>query len=324
MNRESSKLTVLYHAISSYQLLEVMLHRHLFHPSDHAALLLPDFITDKYPQWQSLAAQGFFDRVQLFPYQQIPHETARQVLRDTARSCRRLRLSLRRFDRLYIAGAHFYFTLYVLKKRRYFYFLEDAPGMLRRPTDLYRPLRRRYPLQAALARRYGLFTADNPYVLSAICDPAVSLPGRSLCHFSVEDALSALPPAVRERFVRFFMPRPLTATADSILLTQHFSNLGILLWPQQEALYRRAAETLRHVPLMIKRHPDDRLDYRSLFPGAQMITQPFPSELLPYVFDRPPRHLYTFSSTGALTLRRHMHIHYLTGEEHASPIPHSC
>ena len=47
MNRGSGK--VLYHAVSSYQLLEVLLHRRLFHPEEEAALLLPDFIVEKYP-----------------------------------------------------------------------------------------------------------------------------------------------------------------------------------------------------------------------------------------------------------------------------------
>ena len=52
MNQELDK--VLYHAISSYQLLEVMLHRLLFHPENRAVLLLPDFIVEKYPQWPLL------------------------------------------------------------------------------------------------------------------------------------------------------------------------------------------------------------------------------------------------------------------------------
>ena len=33
---------VLYHAVSSYQLLEAMLHRRLFHREERATLLLPD------------------------------------------------------------------------------------------------------------------------------------------------------------------------------------------------------------------------------------------------------------------------------------------
>ena len=71
MNQELDK--VLYHAISSYQLLEVMLHRLLFHPENRAVLLLPDFIVEKYPQWPLLERRGFFNQVRLFPYLRIPH-----------------------------------------------------------------------------------------------------------------------------------------------------------------------------------------------------------------------------------------------------------
>ena len=45
---------VLYHAVSSYQLLEVMLHRIAFHEKEKAILILPDFITGKYPQYKKL------------------------------------------------------------------------------------------------------------------------------------------------------------------------------------------------------------------------------------------------------------------------------
>ena len=70
---------VLYHAVSSYQLLEVLLHRWLFHGEQGAALVLPDFIVEKYPQWQRLEGRGFFDQVALFPYLCIPHGEDGQV-----------------------------------------------------------------------------------------------------------------------------------------------------------------------------------------------------------------------------------------------------
>ena len=82
MNRALGK-GVLYHAVSSYQLLEAMLHRRLFHREERATLLLPDFIVGKYPQWQRLEGP-FFDRVALFPYLLIPHGEECRVLADTA------------------------------------------------------------------------------------------------------------------------------------------------------------------------------------------------------------------------------------------------
>ena len=112
MNRGSGK--VLYHAVSSYQLLEVLLHRRLFHPEEEATLLLPDFIVEKYPQWPRLQHRGFFDEVKLFPYLHIPHGEEAQVVAVTQEACRSLELPpLEAFSKIYIAGAHFYFSLAV-------------------------------------------------------------------------------------------------------------------------------------------------------------------------------------------------------------------
>ena len=57
--------------------------------------------------------------------------------------------------------------------------------------------------------------------------------------------------------------------------------------------------------MAIKVHPDDTLDYRALFPQAQVIREIFPSELLPYVFRKKPARLYTLDSTGCENLREH-------------------
>ena len=75
---------VLYHAVSSYQLLEVMLHRMTCHPKDRAVLILPDFIQDKYPWFRKLE-KGFFDRVHLFPYLEIPHDREERIVRRVIR-----------------------------------------------------------------------------------------------------------------------------------------------------------------------------------------------------------------------------------------------
>ena len=50
----------LYHAVSSYQLLEVLLHRIVRCPHSRAVLILPDFITQKYPKYKRLLRGRFF------------------------------------------------------------------------------------------------------------------------------------------------------------------------------------------------------------------------------------------------------------------------
>ena len=103
---------VLYHAVSSYQLLEVMLHRMQVHPEDRAILLLPDFIVEKYPRYKKLRTMGFFHRVYLLPYLHIPHGQEAEIVQAITRHCRRiLPYPLPAFSRVYVAGAHFYFSL---------------------------------------------------------------------------------------------------------------------------------------------------------------------------------------------------------------------
>lgn len=306
MNRESDK--VLYHGVSSYQLLEVMLHRMLFHPDDWAALLLPDFIVGKYPQWEKLS-RGFFQEVRLFPYLTIPHGEESRVVEDTAQAYESLELPpLEEFQRVHIAGAHFYFSLYALAKGVPVSFFEDAAGMLSRPEEAAGILAAKFPEHAALAQAHGLFSGENPLIREVFCcwdaqTGPVEVPG-ALWDFSVERALKVLPPKQRNHLVRFFVPHPLKTRANTILLTQQFSNLGLLSEDEQLEMYRQLGQTrLAGARLLVKKHPDDPLDYRQVFPGAEILEQPFPAELLPYVFrGRKPKRVVAFGSSGLANL----------------------
>lgn len=73
---------------------------------------------------------------------------------------------------------------------------------------------------------------------------------------------------------------------------------------EQKRLYERLRDgPLQGIPMVIKPHPDDTIDYGEIFPGAEIIRKPFPSELLPYVFCQKPEVIYTFDSTGCENLR---------------------
>lgn len=303
---------VLYHAVSSYQLLEVMLHRLLVHPGRRAALVLPDFIQEKYPQWKALESQGFFHWVRLFPYLTIPHRGKDQVAADALAAYDALSLPpLEDFAALYIAGAHFYFSLCPLERGLPFSLLEDAAGTLCSPQLQAAILARKFPRHAALAQELGLFSGENPLVREQICcvkaqenPAALSEKARD---FSVEKALQDISPWQRRKVVRFFLPGKIRTQADTILLTQQFSGLGLLTEAQQLSLYRQLGEGLfRERSLLVKKHPDDRLSYEEVFPGAQVVERPFPAELLPYVFaGRRPQRVAAFGSSSLANLGEH-------------------
>ena len=303
---------VLYHGVSSYHLLEALLHRRLCHPGAWAALLLPDFIAQKYPWWEKLAARGWFQQVRLFPYLAIPHRGRAQVARDACLAYDSLGLPpLGSFSHVYVAGAHFYFSLCLLERGVPFSLMEDAAGMLSRPQEAAAALGAKFPQHAALAQGLGLFSGRNPLVREVVClleaqRPGVPLP-QPARDFSVQRALEALPPGERRRLLRLFGLKRVRTRAQAILLTQQFSGLGLLTQGEQAALYRRLGEgLLRGVPLLVKKHPDDPLDYRQLLPGAQQLAGTFPAELLPYLFRGPrPRQVYAFGSTSLYNLGDH-------------------
>ena len=323
MTRISDKSdgAVLYHAVSSYQLLEVLLHRLLVHPHAPAVLLLPDFITRKYPRYQKLARPPFFDRVYLFPYLHIPHREETQVIRDAQAACRDvLPFPLRSFSHIYVAGGHFYFSLCLIQEQIPFCFFEDAAGMLSRAEELYRSLSRTFPLHAEIARRHGLFDGKNPCISRIYClksAQTVDVCGSLYRDFSVEWALQGLPPGQRKRLLHLFLPRRIRARGQAILLTQQFAGLGIMSEDEQRRLYQRLLDgPLRGIKLIIKKHPDDTLDYRRIFPGAQILRGIFPSELLPYIFFKKPDTVYAFDSTGCENLKEHFIVYRLGREIH--------
>lgn len=307
--RNKSGALILYHAVSSYQLLEVMLHRQAVHADDRTVLLLPDFIVSKYPQYKKLEKLRLFDEVFLFPYMRIPHHNEQQILNDTVSSYQKtVPYEITEFKKIYVAGAHFYFSLYLIQKKIPFFMFEDAAGMLSRPEILYEALQVSYPLHASVGKKYRLFDGGHPLIQKVIClkkAQIIDVSAAVFYNFSVEEQLEHLPAHLRRKIIRFFLHSRIFSRAKIILLTQQFANLGIMKMQEQRRLYLRLKEELPPGKLLIKRHPDDTMDYRKLFPHAKIIRQVFPAELLPYVFWKKPQMIYTFDSTGCENLSRH-------------------
>lgn len=312
---DNSKKLVLYHAVSSYQLLEVILHRMTFHKDELAVLILPDFILSKYPKIKKLCRLFFFDDLCLFPYTFIPHTGEDKIINAVDYSFEKyIPYDISDFSEIYVAGAHFYFSLYLIKHGIPFSFFEDAAGLLSHPEKLSEPLKLKYPVHAKIAENNGLFSGENKLIKEIICLKSAQSNtflnahryDNRLFDFSVEDALEKLDEKRKTKLIKFFLPKKITTDANAVLLTQHFSNLGIMSVSEQEALYRNLSETLlNNISLIIKPHPDDKLDYSKIFKGVQIIDTVFPSELLPYAFYKKPEYIYSFSSSGCENLKKH-------------------
>lgn len=312
---------VLYHAVSSYQLLEVTLHRLLKHPGEDAVLILPDFIRQKYPHYRRLQTRGFFRKVELFPYLEIPHTREREIFHQTRRQVLQLfPRGLKDFSEIYVAGSHFYFSLYLVMEQQPFTMFEDAAGMLSQPDKLYVPLRGRYPLHARLAEKYGLFDGSCPMIkriiylkkaqeVTQFTGMKEMLGNKILEDFSVENALGQITDRERRGLIHLFLSHRIWTRADTILLTQQLARLGFSsIRGQQEAYRRLWEEHLKGRRVIVKPHPDDTLDYQKLLPGCRILRPVFPAELLPYVFYQRPETVCTFDSTSCANLEGHFKI----------------
>lgn len=309
---------VLYHAISSYQLLEVILHRFDFHKKEKAILILPDFIVNKYPQYQELQNLGFFEEVYLFPYLLIPHNP-KTIINDVVNAYLQIMpYDIHSFSKIYIAGAHFYFSLYLIENNIKFDFFEDAAGMLSRSDELYQNLSVKFPVHAQIAQKNGLFDGSCSNVENIYClkrTQKLNVVSSHYVDFDVGKALKKMLFVRRNKIVRFFIPQKIKTDADTILLTQHFANLGIMSLEKQKELYQSLKEKyFKDNTLIIKKHPDDTLDYSEIFCNAQIIKEIFPSELLPYVFQGHPKNIVTISSTSVVFLQKHFHVKILNLE----------
>lgn len=121
---------ILYHAVSTYQIVEVIVHRQKYYPDDKCILFLPDFIIDKYKDYFNVVQLGFFDEVYLCPYLFLMHDR-KFIFRNVQRFIRScLPYDLCRFDKIYVAGAHFYFSVALVQEEIPFVMFEDAPKIL--------------------------------------------------------------------------------------------------------------------------------------------------------------------------------------------------
>jgi hypothetical protein len=112
---------------------------------------------------------------------------------------------------------------------------------------------------------------------------------------------------------------------STILLTQHFSNSGIMSFEEHKKIYQLVVDYfVPEAGLVIKPHPDDLMFYDGLFPQATVIKKKFPSELIPFVFTKKPQTVMTITSTSINNLMGHFEkcINFSTDFERYFTITH--
>lgn len=292
---------ILYHAISAFQIFEVILHRHKYHKREKCILILPDFIISKYPNYNELKNLELFDEVYLFSYMKIPHNE-KTVLEDTYNIYNQtLPYKLESFDKLYIAGAHFYFSLMLINKGIPFSVFEDATGMLSQGYRLYFNLHNLFPVHAEIMEKAEMFHLTNKYIQEIICTKKANdlfPPQKTITDFDVIKVFKRTPRKIKERIYQFYNISNFSLNLKDkvLLITQNFSVQGIMTVKQQFQVYALLKEHINK-NIVIKVHPDDELAYEEIFPSAEIIKCKAPLEVLMTKFKGKPSLILSFSSS---------------------------
>lgn len=303
------KIMILYQALSSYQILECILHRQIYYPDKKAVLILGSYITERMPWYRELENRGFFDQVFLFRfggYKGTEEEILRQVEKEYKKS---IPYAPEKFEKLLIAGIHTYLQVWFIFREIPFEMFEDGSGALSRPWILGDIHKKASPARYALIEKYHLYDHESPWITRKYCDMKAQLPGFSdekAQDFQVLETFRDLSGKIQKEIRSLFrLPCRQGIEEEVLLLTQQFANLGQLSLEEQKSIYQHVfTYYLEGKKVLIKPHPDDILYYSRLFPGCRILEGSFPAELLPFVFEKLPVTLCTVSSTGVNQIRQ--------------------
>ncbi len=300
---------ILYQALSSYQILECILHRQVFYREKKAVLILGNYITERMPWYRELESRGFFDQIFLFRFGGYKG-TEEGILCQVAEEYKNtIPYAPEEFEKLLIAGIHTYLQAWFVSRKISFEMFEDGSGALSRPWILADIHKKSSPARYAFIEKYHLYDHESPWITKKYCDMKAQLPGFSdekAQDFQVLETFQGLPLKLQEDIrLLFRLPYRQEGEEEVLLLTQQFANLGQLSLEEQKNIYQHVfAYYLEGKKVLIKPHPDDILYYSRLFPHTRILKDSFPSELLPFVFEKLPRTLCTVSSTGVNQIRR--------------------
>lgn len=300
---------ILYHAVSSFQLIETVLLKKRFHPDEKGVLIISSDVVNRLKNYMDFLY--FFDDIVEYSNGDGNRMIAAgsdvsvyfdRVLKDKG-------YNITDFEKIYLACAHHSFGVYVAQKNIPYIFVEDGVGALSRPEVLHTVEKERV-VKDQLSMEYGLYDGSSPNAVSCIYNKYHQVEGfvhdKRYIHFDVYEQLSALSEKDRSYLLKIFTKlSSIPCDKHSVLLlTEHFANLQIFSWDEQILLYQLLVDYFfSDYSLVFKPHPDDLMYYEELFPGSYIIKDRFPAEILPFLFENKPEVVATVSSTAIYTLK---------------------
>lgn len=294
----------MYHAVTAYHLIEVILHSIL--NNNHQSIILIADVLEKKINIDELR-KNFSFKVIIYNFGE-----GNKLVEDYFEYIfRQHNIDLKDIEEIYVPCAHHGFGIFLCRNNIPFVFFEDASGAVSRHLGL-ETIEKKYIPKHELAVKYGLYEGIGNNITSRICDKSAQLNDYCLddvIDFCVVKELSKLDEDNQKNIIKIFCNNINNIYSDKnsvLILTEHLSNLGVLSWNEQIFMYQTLVDYFfKDKKIIIKPHPDDITYYDNIFGGCNIIRERFPAELLPFIFNKQsmPSTVATISSTSINTIR---------------------
>jgi hypothetical protein len=312
---------ILYHASTSYHVLCCIVHKLAYHKEEEATFMIVEHMLPKNELEafiSSLNSFSWFDKIIPVPEGTFRlshgkalnlHSTELDILEVINNICDEVDkwhpFGFYQYKEIYIASDQWSVGVYLLYHKIAHHYFEDASGMLG-DMERYLTIIRELNLSNYVISEYLGGVGRSDFVLEKLCDLKNQPEGffdKKAVDFSIYKLISTMPPALVEDLLSLYNAKQYTISSTekvAVYMTQFLRTITVKNLEVQERITTLLLDYFaKGHTVIIKPHPKDRwIDYRSLLPGAIILDNSLPSELLPFVLEGDIDLVLTASSTS--------------------------
>ena len=312
---------ILYHASTSYHVLCCIVHKLSYHKNEKATFMIVEHMLPKNELTEfirQLNSFSWFDEIL-----SVPEGTFRlchgktlnlnsdeyDILEVIDNICQAVDQwfpsGFRQFRKIYMASDQWSIGVYLLAHKLAHYYFEDASGMLG-DMERYLTIIKELNLTNYVLSNYLRGAGRSELIINKLCDMQNQPPGfvdEKAVNFSIYQLVRRLPIELTENLLLLYHARRYKIKGSEkvvVYMTQFLRTLTLKNLEIQERITTLLLDYFaKDSTIIIKPHPKDRwIDYNKLLPGAIILDNTLPSELLPFVLEGEIDLVLTASSTS--------------------------
>lgn len=294
-------------AVSTYQLLEMIVYRNKYIYEDEVILLIPVWLRTKIRNFFTL--ESMFAKILVFEH--FPDYENSDINLEIINYYDNLffenGIMIEECKEIHVAGAQYGMGSYLCLKQIGFILWEEASGVISQPHILRDIEKNLCVARMEFQDRLGLFDGTSPYIYKIFANLSMQqgkIPDNTV-DFDVVLEMGTLNLNICQSIISVFTSIQTIDIPNNaiLLLTEHFANCRRLTFEEQVLIYQLYFDYfLKDETVVIKPHPDDLMYYDQLFPKVLVVKEKFPSEFIPYIFSNQPKMLATISSAAVKAL----------------------